>query len=138
MTAQSVAAQQDDIHYENDRSHADAEPIGKMKCFVRVVSKKGYEYQREIEKIPMDVLEDERKRFLASIFMPRLTDGTPGRICPERLVVSPAIVITGKSKSAGRPEDHESRRERYPARYPRGFITEQRGRGTQQLGRVER
>src|SRR5215203_5334347 len=60
----------------------------------------------------MNVLQNERKLFLASIFVSRLADGARGRVGPKRLVICPAIVITGESKSARGPQYQDRRRDR--------------------------
>ena len=70
----------------------------------------------------MDVLKDERKRAFAQISASRLTDGAGGRIGPEGFVVRAAIVVTGKPKSARRPQDQQGCRHgrpRWPPARPR-------------------
>ena len=77
--------------------------------------------EREIEKIAMHVLHDERKGTLAEIRLARFADGAGRRIGPERFVVGAAIVITGEPESARRPKNQKRRRKQQPARPPSGF-----------------
>ena len=53
----------------------------------------------------MDVLHDERERTFAQIRRSRFAHGAGGRIGPKGLIVSPSIIIAGKSEPAGRPQD---------------------------------
>ena len=43
----------------------------------------------------MNVLHDERERPFAPIGMPRLAYGTGWGVRPERLIISPSIIIAG-------------------------------------------
>ena len=74
--------------------------------------------QREIQKVAMDVLKDQRERALAEIVLARLADGAGGRVGPERFVVCAAIVVAGEAESAGRPEDQHGAgdEDRHPGR----------------------
>src|ERR1700730_11003846 len=56
----------------------------------------------------MDVLDDERERALAEIFLAGLADGAGRRVRPEGFVICAAIVVARDSESAGRPEDEHS------------------------------
>src|SRR5687767_6506667 len=71
----------------------------------------------------MDVLEYQRKFFLAAVIVSRLTYGASGWIGPKRFVVSSSIVITSETKSARCPQDEKCRRDRqdnvrHPCRPP--------------------
>ena len=57
--------------------------------------------EREIQKISMNVLQDQRKFSLAAIVVTRLAYGTCRRVGPKRFVISAAIVVAGEAKSAG-------------------------------------
>ena len=81
--------------------------IGKPKRLPNVDSKDHYKDQREIKKIAMDVLHDERERTFAQISLARLAHGTGWRVGPERLIVSASIIIAGEPESARRPENQE-------------------------------
>ena len=74
--------------------------------------------EREIEKIAVHVLHDQRKRTLAEIRFARLAHGARRRIGPERFVIGAAIVITGQPESARRPQDQKRRRKQQPGRPP--------------------
>src|SRR6266404_3546695 len=103
MTAERVAAEQDDVYRENNRADADAEPAIKPERFPNVVGEDQNKNQREVEKVAVNVLHDERERTLAEISFARFANGARGRIGPERFVIRAAIVVTGESKSARRP-----------------------------------
>ena len=111
MTTESIAAEQDDVDREHDCAGADSERtaaghrIVEPECFPNVVAQDQNENEREIQKIAVDVLHDERERALAEIRFARLTDSARGRVRPECFVICAAIIITGESKSARRPQN---------------------------------
>src|SRR2546430_11807031 len=105
MTTKSVTAEQDDVNREHDCADADAESIIKPEPFPNVVTQNQNENEREIQKIAVHVLHDERERALAEIRFARLTDSARGRVRPECFVIRAAIVITGQAESARRPQN---------------------------------
>src|SRR5688500_18836819 len=127
MAAERVAAEEDDVDREQERSDTDTElpcaggRIGKPQCHPDVVSEDHDEQQRQIQEVPVDVLQDERKRVFAEVLVARFADGARRRIRPERLVIGAAVVIAGESEPAGRPEDQQRGRERQRPRPPSGF-----------------
>src|SRR5687768_11468817 len=102
VAAERIAAEQDHVHYKNDRPDADAESVRKMKS---VVSEDDDEQKRKIEKVSMNVLDDQWEPALTAVIMSRLADRASGRVRPEGLVVGAAVVVTGESKTARRPQD---------------------------------
>src|SRR5687767_3110246 len=66
----------------------------------------------------MHVLQDKRKALFTAVVASRLRHRAGRRICPKCFVVSAAIVVTGEAKTAGCPENDESRRKRQPQRPP--------------------
>ncbi|MDQ6698800.1 MAG: hypothetical protein M3Z36_01285, partial [Acidobacteriota bacterium] len=70
--------------------------IREPESFPRVVRQKNQEDEREVEKIAVDILQDERESTLAAIGFARLADGAGGRIGPERFVICAALVVTGE------------------------------------------
>src|SRR5688500_6093929 len=95
VAAERIAAEQDHVHYKNDRPDADAESVRKMKSFVRVVSEDDDEQKRKIEKVSMNVLDNQWEPALTAVIMSRLADRASGRVRPEGLVVGAAVVVTG-------------------------------------------
>jgi hypothetical protein len=55
----------------------------------------------------MNILHDERERAFAPVGMPRFAYGTGRGIRPERFVISPPVIIAGKSEPAGCPQNQE-------------------------------
>ena len=108
MTAERVTAQQKNIHHHDQRADADAEMFRAKRVrenhrLDRVVTEQQNKPDGDVEKISVDVLNDERERFFAEIFFARLADGAVDRVGPERLVICAAIIIAGETKTARRP-----------------------------------
>src|SRR5688500_5119554 len=89
-----------------------------MSCGVCVIRKDDDENEREIEKIPVNVLQDQREPILAAVIVTRFTDRTRKRVRPKGFVICTAIVIAGKSESARSPQDQQLRSDREPCRQP--------------------
>ena len=123
MASERVAAQEDEIHGEHDRAEADAEgppsgAVGEPHRLPHVVRQHDQEEEREIQEIAVDVLENQRERVLAEVFLPRLADAAGRRVRPERLVVGAAVVVAGETEAARRPENQERCRKRQRGRPP--------------------
>lgn len=126
MTAEGIPAKQECIHCQNDCAVSDAERcltggVSKPHRLPDIVQKNNDEYQSEVKKITMNVLQDERKGSLSYVSLSRLAYGARRRISPECLVISSAIVITGEAKAAGSPENDQRRRPWEPAWEPIRF-----------------
>ena len=131
MAAERVGGEQREVHGENERPEADAELrlaedmaglVGREPHRLpQVDGEHAQERDREIEKIAVDVLEDERKVAFAKVCRARLAHRAVDGIGPHRLVVRAAIVVAGQAESAGRPEDQERGRERQYSWPPGGF-----------------
>src|SRR5438128_10811648 len=111
MATESVTAEQDNINRKHDGADADAERtaaghrIVEPERFPNVVTQNQNENEREIQKIAVHVLHDERERALAEIRFARLADSARGRVRPECFVIRAAIVITVQAESARRPQN---------------------------------
>src|SRR3954468_21267685 len=118
MATKSISAQKHDIDRQHQRSHAETERlcavsrISKPQRLPYVVGQNQNESERQIEKVPMHSLHDQRKRPFAPIRLPRLANGAGRRVCPEGFVIRAAIIITGEPKSARRPQDEKRGRKR--------------------------
>src|SRR5260370_41669289 len=75
--------------------------------------------QRYVEKIAMDVLQNERERRLARIPKARFPHCTRRRGRPEGIVVRAAEIVTGGGEPCRPPENHESARKNKPSRPPK-------------------
>src|SRR2546429_9208960 len=81
MAAKGVAAKQNDVNSQHNRAETDTKGsstgrIDKPKCLPKVDGKNHYKNQREIKKIAMDVLHDEREGTFAQIGLARLAHRT--------------------------------------------------------------
>src|SRR5688572_14905855 len=126
VTSQRVAAEQDDVEREHERTDADAEfgasgcRINEPQGSVDVVEENAEEDQRDVEEVAMDVLEHQRKRLLAAVRLARLTDAARGRVGPEGLAVRAAVVVTGEPEKRGKGQNDQGGGERKPSRPPAG------------------
>ena len=64
VTAKSVTAEQNDVDREDDGADADSESITEPKRLPDVVAQNQNENEREIQKIAVHILHDERERTL--------------------------------------------------------------------------
>src|SRR5206468_3824660 len=92
-----------------------------------VVRENEQEDHRDIEKVAVHVLEDQRKIPLAQIALSRLTHGAVERIGPERLVVRAAIVVARESEQSRKRQDDQRGRERQESWPPARLRAEQSG-----------
>src|SRR6516164_3420396 len=144
VTAERVAAQQDDVKCEHDRSNADTEVsstglIREPHRSPGVVSENENEQQREVKKVAVDILHDERKGIFAQISLPSLGNGASGWVCPECFVVSAPVVVTGEPKAPRSPQYQKGRREQQPRWPPDRLRSKDRVRRTAEyLRRIKR
>src|SRR5262249_7989676 len=73
---------------------------------------------RDVQRVPVDVLQNERECLLTPVALAGLPDGTRWWIRPERLVVCAAVVIAGKAEEAGKRKNQQGRGERKQGREP--------------------
>src|SRR5262249_14403603 len=71
---------------------------------------------RNVQKVAMDVLQNQGEGLLASIVFTRFADCARGWIRPESFVVGAAIVVAGQTKTGRCPQNQE--RGRKPQRNP--------------------
>src|SRR4026207_2279452 len=80
-----------------------------------VVPKDEQKDERNVKKVTMQVLQDERKCSLAAILMSaRFTNGARRRIEKEGAIVSLTVIVTGGAKTKRRRKDRDGGRERPP------------------------
>src|SRR5262245_26169857 len=124
MAAQRVPTQHDHIHRQHERADSDTKRdytgrrIREPERFPDIGCQNEKENDGKIEKIPVNILNDQRERMLTAIMLPRFSNSTCGRIHPESLVIGSAVVIARQSKTTRRPKDQKRRRERQPYRPP--------------------
>src|SRR5215468_6446240 len=116
MASKCIATEQNNVDTEHHRTDADAERIfacrwiDKPKRFPNVIRQNQNEQERQIKKIPMHVLHDERERTLAPVALTRLAHSACRWIGPERFVVRATIIITGDPETARCPKNKKRRR----------------------------
>src|ERR1700730_8910981 len=99
MAAKRVAAQQQNINRQNHCPNADTK-MGRTQIISEphrlpcVVRKDKDEQQRDIKKVAVNVLHDERKRGFARISFSRFADGARRWIGPERFIISATVIVT--------------------------------------------
>src|SRR5579863_5605003 len=81
--------------------------------FHGIVPKKQDEHDCKIEKITMNILENERKRRLAGIFAPRFANRASRRIKQKSPIQGFSIVVASSAK-AERPRKDQQRGRKFP------------------------
>ena len=103
MATEGVAAEKINVYRQNDRADPNSKTIGKPARFPNIVGENANKDDCEIEKITMHILHDEREGTFAPVSRARLTDCAGGRIGPEGLVISAAVIITSEPETTRRP-----------------------------------
>src|SRR5882724_9196837 len=115
MAGKRVERKERNVDRQDQRADTNPKMALEKESADGVVPKKNDEQNREIEKIAMDVLEDERKSgFPAIVATKWFTDGTSGRIEEKRAVVGFAVIVAGSAKTEGPGENQKGRREGPP------------------------
>src|SRR4051812_9675283 len=106
MTTKCVAAQEHDVDRQNNRADADAERLllrrrsREPHRFPGIIGEDQNKNEREIKKVAMHILHDERERTFTEISFARFADGTGRRIRPESFVIRTAVIIAGETKTS--------------------------------------
>ena len=80
----------------------------KPERFPNIVGQNQNEHERDIKKIAVHVLHDQREGTFAQIGFARLAHRACRRIGPERFVIGASIIIAGEPEAAGRPEESKA------------------------------
>src|SRR5437773_2363289 len=118
MTAQRVAAEQDDVHHENDGAETNTEilaaggAVEEEHRVVRIFGEDDQKNERRVQEVAVNVLNHQRQEALAAIALARFTDGAVRGIGPEALVVRTPIVVARESEPGGEWQNQQGRRER--------------------------
>ena len=105
MATEGIAAEEEHVEAQDDRSQADTEAcftgssIGKPHAPVGIVGQEEEKADRDVEKVAMDVLDDQRQGVLSEIAFPRFADRARWRVRPEGLVLRAPVVVAGQSKT---------------------------------------
>src|SRR5262249_31533893 len=110
VTAERVEREQRCVGQQDQRPHADSEPVREAEGPECVPPEAAQDRDGEIEEVAVDVLEDEWEAALAEVLRARVRNGAGGRSPDEGPVIRLAIVVAGEPEPPGRPEDEERRR----------------------------
>src|SRR2546425_2394671 len=110
VAREGVASQEDDVDPHHQRAHADSEAVGEPERQDRVPGEHHDEEDRDVPRVAMEVLEEERKARLARVALD-VADGARHRRQPEGAVVGLAVVVAGQPEETWAPQDQEGRRE---------------------------
>src|SRR5215472_7601577 len=145
MTSQSVAAQEDDVGRQDQRAQPDTESglarsqVRKPHGFPNVARQHDQKEKRNIQKITVNIKQDQREMAFSQVVFARLPYRARRRVRPERLVIGTAVVVARQAKQAGKWKDQQGRRKGQPRRPPRRHRPKPRMRGfAENFGRVER
>ena len=105
VTAKRIAPEQNDVNCKHDGPNTNSKSIWKPRRLPNVDGEHDQKKHREIEKISMHILHDEREGSFAPIGLARLAHGAGRRVGPERFVVRATIVVTSQAKSPRSPEN---------------------------------
>src|SRR5450759_2265652 len=100
MASQRVAAEQDDVDGEYDRSEPDPEFLAACVYIeephrpVHIAGEDNEKGQRHVEEVAVDVLNHEWEEFFAAIARAGLAHGAVRRVGPEALVVRSPIAVS--------------------------------------------
>jgi transcriptional regulator with GAF, ATPase, and Fis domain len=68
VASQSVGGQQHEVRQQDESADTNAKPAVEPKCVPHVTRQNYEKYQGQIEKIPVDVLQDQGKRSFADLY----------------------------------------------------------------------
>src|SRR5580704_6668589 len=112
MAAQRIGRQEEYVQDQNNRTNPQPEMlhamgIGKPQSFPGVIRQDENEYHRDIHKVAMHILDNQREITFAKVFFARLADRAVDGVRPERLVIGAAIIVTRKTKTARGPQNQQ-------------------------------
>ncbi len=114
VAGKRVERQQNNVRGQDKCAQADAEVAVEVESLNNVMPEKQNEHDCEVEKITVNILQDEGKLRFALVFaVGRFTDCASRRIEKKRTVISFAVVIAGSPKTE-RPGKDEQRRRKFP------------------------
>src|SRR5438132_34973 len=135
VTGDERVGEKCDVGEHEDRAEADAEVAVEVEGSERVPPQEDKERGREDERVPVKVLDEERKARFARVALARIRNGARRRRPKERAVVGAAVVVAGHAECERECHDQDRGRE-IPVR------TNQRQRRMHavraEAGRVER
>src|SRR5262252_4765682 len=98
MAGDGVERERARAREDGEGAESDAEAGLELERLVHVVPEEDEPERREVERVAVQVLEDERELLLAGVLAVRLADRARGRIPEEGAVVRLPIVVAGGSE----------------------------------------
>src|SRR6267154_6014421 len=113
MARQRIDREQNNIDQQHERAQAHSEFPIKVERQKNVLPQENQKQNREIQKISMDVLQNERKSGFALVVPLPFAHRTSRRILKERPIVCFSVVIAGRAKTQ-RPAQNQQRWRQLP------------------------
>src|ERR1700743_3924364 len=99
MARDGIGPKKQDIGHQNDVAQTETEARRRMESHYRVIGVDQRDDRREVEEVPMAVLDDQRKTGLAGVVSTRFCYRARGRRLPHRPVISLAVVVAGDAEA---------------------------------------
>src|ERR1700756_655144 len=99
MARQRIRRQQNDIDQQHQRAHTHSELPVKVESLKHVFPQEKQEQHRQVQKISMDILENERKSRFALVVPIPFAYRTSRRVQEKRAIVGFAVVIAGSPEA---------------------------------------
>ena len=116
VAGQGVNRQQDYVEQQDKSADPHSDSSIKKESAEGVTPKKDKEDEPYVQKVAMEILQNERKRGLAPIaVLPEFADCARGRIEKKGPVVSLPVVVTGDPESQRENQNQQRWRERPPS-----------------------
>src|SRR5215469_16842442 len=111
VAGQRIQPQQGCVDDQNERAEAHVAPLAAVVTESKycIPAQDQVEDQRDIEEVPVHVLQDQWEPALTSVLGVRLTDSAGGRRLPERPVVGLPVVVAGEPETHRAPDDQYCR-----------------------------
>src|SRR5207244_1761726 len=113
-TGKRVKAKQNHGNEQNQRAHTDSYGAIEEEGANGVTPEKSEENHRDIEKIAMQILQDEGKCRLAAIRSAALADHTGRGVEKERAIIGLPVVVAGHAESQRAAQNQQRGRKQPP------------------------
>src|SRR5947208_8676004 len=134
VAGEGMPREQRHVDPHDQRPHPDPDAVLEAEGLDRVPCEEPDDADGQVERVAVQVLEDEGEARLAGVAGPDVRHRAAGRGPPERAVVRLPVVVAGQPEETGRPEDEERGRDDADDR-ERGEPPEERERDVLAAGR---
>src|SRR5579872_7571512 len=114
MAGERVGCQQRRVNQQDERAHSRAQVPVPYESAKSIAPQRNQKHKRQIEEVPVNVLEDQRKFCFATIAASWLADSAGRRIEEKSPVIRFAVVVARGAKSQRTAQDQHRRRKRPP------------------------